>query len=135
MDVPPVATQAPVPELQRIVATAPQLQAAVASTPSIAVQRPPLSWIPAHDPAIATWLSIGIDGAGQFYNGEPAKGWWMLGSWLLYPAAWGLDSLFQTGYFRTGALVIELGIKGYSAWDAYRSAEAWQQSHRARTGP
>lgn len=90
----------------------------------------PLDFLPKHDPMLAMGLSIAVDGAGQFYDGETAKGWWMLGSWLLYPLAWGLDSALGTGYFRTGALVVELGIKGYSAWDAYETAQAYQQAHR-----
>ena len=103
------------------------------ATPSIMhVATSPLDFLPRHDPMIAMGLSIAVDGAGQFYNGETTKGWWMLGSWLLYPLAWGLDSAFKTGYFRTGALVVELGVKGYSAWDAYQTAEAYGRSHPGR---
>ncbi len=89
----------------------------------------PLALVPRHNPLIAMGLSLAVNGLGQFYNGDATKGWWMLGSWLVYPAAWGLDSLLQTGYFRTGALLLELGVKGYSAFDAYQSAAAYQRAH------
>lgn len=78
--------------------------------------------LPRHDPRTAALLSMGITGLGQFYNGEPAKGWWMLSPWAIYPLAWGADTYLQTGYFRTGALVLALGVKGYSILDAWAVA-------------
>ncbi len=138
MDAPPAAL-APQPPVAAIVAASPtripvRAMARPASGSGVLVLaiRPggnPLALIPRHNPLIAMGLSLAVNGLGQFYNGDASKGWWMLGSWLVYPAAWGLDSLLQTGYFRAGALVLELGVKGYSAYDAYQSAAAYRRAH------
>ncbi|MBM3269280.1 MAG: hypothetical protein FJZ01_16690 [Candidatus Sericytochromatia bacterium] len=82
----------------------------------------PLAFLPRNDPGTAALLSVAVNGAGQFYNGDDAKGWWLLASWALYPVGWLADSYFQTGYYRTGALALTLGAKAYSAWDAYATA-------------
>ncbi|MBI6545485.1 MAG: hypothetical protein HY692_01745 [Cyanobacteria bacterium NC_groundwater_1444_Ag_S-0.65um_54_12] len=108
----------------------PVLQAAVqqASLPSSVSSRSvQLSFLPPHQPQIAMWLSIAVNGAGQFYNGEWNKGWLMLAPWGLYPLAWGGDALLQTGYFRTGVFLLGLGVKVYSAWDAYQVAASSEQ--------
>ncbi len=113
----------------------PALIAASPSAEAKPVQAPPppaetkpvpapgiLDFLPKRDPNTAALLSLAVNGAGQFYNGEPAKGWWMLAPWALYPVAWVADEYLQTGYFRTGVVVLGLGTKGYSVWDAYFTA-------------
>ncbi len=87
-----------------------------------------LAFLPRNDPGTAALLSVAVTGAGQFYNGENVKGWWMFASWALYPIGWLADSYFQTGYYRVGALAIGLGVKGYSAWDAHATAASRKES-------
>lgn len=89
-----------------------------------------LDFLPRRDPGTAALLSLAINGGGQFYNGETAKGWWMLGSWALYPLAWAADQYLQTGYFRTGAVLVGLGVKGYSIWDAHSTASRAREEAR-----
>lgn len=89
-----------------------------------------LDFLPRRDPNTAALLSLAVNGAGQFYNGEAGKGWWLLGSWGLYPLAWVADEYLQSGYFRTGAVAIGLGVKGYSVWDAYFTAAKAREERR-----
>lgn len=84
------------------------------------------SSLPPHDPRIAAGLSLAVNGAGQFYNHESAKGWWLLAPVVAYPAAWLLDAALGTGYVRFGDTLFIMGTKAYSVWDAYRTAEAAQ---------
>jgi hypothetical protein len=79
--------------------------------------------LPQHDPRIAAGLSFLVNGTGQFYNHESAKGWWMLAPVLAYPVAWLIDSAFGVGYGRLSDAVLIVGVKGYSVWDAYREAD------------
>lgn len=79
--------------------------------------------LPQHDPRIACGLSLGVNGAGQFYNHQSAKGWWLLSPVLAYPVAWLLDAALGVGYARFGDAVLILGAKAYSAWDAYHEAD------------
>lgn len=81
------------------------------------------SSLPQHNPMLAAGLSLGLNGAGQFYNHESPKGWWMLAPVLAYPAAWLLDAALGVGYFRFGDTVLMVGTKLYSAYDAYRVAD------------
>ncbi len=81
------------------------------------------SALPQHDPRIAMGLSLAVNGAGQFYNHESAKGWWMLAPVLAYPAAWLLDTALGVGYFRATDAIVMVGTKLYSAYDAYRVAD------------
>ena len=106
----------------------PALVAASPATPSIPVASPERAtgirdFLPPRDPGTAALLSLVVTGAGQFYNGEAAKGWWMLSPWALYPLAWVADAYFETGYARTGVVVLGLGVKGYSVWDAFSTAD------------
>jgi len=81
------------------------------------------SSLPPHDPRIAAGLSLAVNGTGQFYNHESAKGWWMLAPVLAYPAAWLLDAALGVGYFRVGDTLLMVGTKVYSVYDAYRVAD------------
>lgn len=74
---------------------------------------------PAHDPRIAGGLSLAVNGAGQFYNGEDFLGWLLLAPTLAYPIAWGADTLGGSTTWRLADLVLILGAKGYSVWEAY----------------
>lgn len=90
------------------------------------------SFLPQKDPRIAAGLSLAVNGTGQFYNGETAKGWWCLAPVLAYPVAWALDAAFGTAYFRTGDALLMIGTKAYSTIDAYRVAE--EAARRAQQG-
>lgn len=79
--------------------------------------------LPQNDPRIALGLSLAVNGAGQFYNHESSKGWWLLAPVLAFPAAWLLDTALGMGYFRFGDAVLITGTKLYSAYDAYRVAD------------
>ncbi|HBN09319.1 MAG TPA: hypothetical protein DD435_11960, partial [Cyanobacteria bacterium UBA8530] len=74
------------------------------------------------DPLIASSLSLAFTGAGQWYNGEPEKALWLLSPTAAYPVAWLADSLFDSSLFRVGAFAVLVVAKGYSAWDANRTA-------------
>lgn len=88
--------------------------------------------LPQHDPRIALGLSLAVNGAGQFYNRESAKGWWMLAPVLAYPAAWLLDAALGVGYFRFTDTVLIVGTKLYSAYDAYRVADEASRAAKGR---
>lgn len=90
------------------------------------------SFLPQKDPRLAAGLSLAVNGTGQFYNGETAKGWWCLAPLLAYPLAWALDGALGTGYFRAGDALIIIGTKAYSAIDAYRVAD--EAARRAQQG-
>lgn len=81
------------------------------------------AWLPPHQPWVAGGLSLALNGTGQFYNHERAKGWWLLVPVLAYPAAWLLDAALGVGYCRFGDAVLILGTKVYSVMDAYQGAE------------
>lgn len=81
------------------------------------------SHLPQNDPRLAMGLSLALNGAGQFYNRESTKGWWLLAPVLAFPAAWLLDSALGVGYVRFGDAVLIMGTKLYSAYDAYRVAD------------
>lgn len=81
------------------------------------------SSLPPHDPRIAAGLSLLVNGTGQFYNHESAKGWWLLAPVLAYPAAWLIDAALGVGYCRFGDTLLILGTKAYSVYDAYRVAD------------
>lgn len=103
------------------------LAAPAAAEPYTPAPLPPeqalFSALPQHDPRIALGLSLAVNGAGQFYNHESPKGWWMLAPVLAYPAAWLLDTALGVGYFRFSDTVLIMGTKLYSAYDAYRVAD------------
>lgn len=87
-------------------------------------------FLPPHDPRIAAGLSLAVNGTGQFYNGQTAKGWWYLSPVLAYPVAWALDAALGSGYFRAGDALLIIGTKVYSTIDAYRVAD--EAARRAR---
>lgn len=74
------------------------------------------------DPRLAAGLSLAVSGLGQYYNGEPEKGNWMLGSLAIFPAAWALDALTGSAYARTFAFVLLATVKGVSVHDAWTHA-------------
>ncbi|MBO9541967.1 hypothetical protein J7643_15370 [bacterium] len=108
-------------------ALSPAAALAVEQTPFKPAPLPPeqalFSFLPQKDPRIAAGLSLAVNGTGQFYNGETAKGWWCLSPVLAYPLAWALDSALGTGYFRAGDALLIIGTKVYSTLDAYRVAD------------
>lgn len=75
-----------------------------------------------HSPWTAAGLSLAVSGLGQYYNDQPDKGNWMLGSLALFPAAWALDALTGTAYARTIAFIALLTVKGVSVQDAWVNA-------------
>lgn len=75
--------------------------------------------LPARNPWVAGSLSLALDGGGQFYNGQPTLGWWLLAPDLAYPLAWGADTLMGSSSLRLMDLALILGSKGYSIWQAY----------------
>ncbi|HEY9899425.1 MAG TPA: hypothetical protein V6D00_09610 [Pantanalinema sp.] len=117
---------------------------AAASRSALAAERPPFKpaplppeqalfgFLPQKDPRIAAGLSLAVNGTGQFYNGETAKGWWCLAPVLAYPLAWALDGALGSGYFRAGDALVIIGTKAYSALDAYRVAD--EAARRAQQG-
>lgn len=90
------------------------------------------SALPPHDPRIAMGLSLAVNGTGQFYNHDSAKGWWLMAPVLAYPAAWLLDAALGVGYFRFSDTVLILGTKLYSAYDAYRVADEAARADKGR---
>lgn len=79
--------------------------------------------LPQRDPLLAAGLSLAVNGAGQFYNHQSEKGWWCLAPVLVYPAAWLLDFGLGGAVLRMTDVVLILGVKVYSTWDAYQEAE------------
>lgn len=79
--------------------------------------------LPSGDPRIAAALSFAVNGAGQFYNRQEAKGWWCMAPLLAYPAAWALDTALGGATFRMTDALVMVGTKVYSTWDAYQEAE------------
>lgn len=79
-------------------------------------------FLPRGNRLLAASLSLGLNGAGQLYNGESEKGLGMLTGWLAFTAAWGVDELAGTGYLRAFAFAANVGIKAWSV------ADAWQQA-------
>lgn len=119
------------PVLAVTLAAAPPGSPAPAYTPApLPPEQALFSWLPPRDPLIAAGLSLGVNGAGQFYNHQSEKGWWMLAPVLLFPAAWALDYVMDAGYARAGVAVLFLGAKVYSVFDAYQSAQAAESSAR-----
>lgn len=76
------------------------------------------------DPLVAGSLSLAFTGAGQWYKGEGEKALWLNAPLAVYPAAWLLDTLFDSSLFRTTTFLVMVGAKGYSVWDAYYSPVA-----------
>lgn len=100
---------------------------ALMATGSMSVELPIeqaiFSPLPAGEPFIAAGLSLAVNGAGQFYNHQSAKGWWCLAPVLAYPAAWLLDFGLGGAAFRMADAVLIIGTKVYAAWDAYQEAD------------
>lgn len=102
--------------------------AAAPATPSATVSLPMeqavLAGLPQRDPRLAAGLSLAVTGAGQFYNRDSAKGWWLFGTLAAYPLAMAVDAWTGSGYARVGAFSLMMAAKGYSAWEAYHTAQA-----------
>jgi hypothetical protein len=79
-------------------------------------------FLPRGNRLVATSLSLAVNGLGQLYNGETEKGLGMMSGWLAFPVAWGLDSLTGGSYVRLFAFGANLGIKAWSATDAWQQA-------------
>lgn len=110
-----------------VLLVAPAAAEAAAATESLQLsmrmEQAIFSSLPQGDPRIAAGLSLAVNGAGQFYNQQSEKGWWCLAPVLAYPAAWLVDYGMGGAIFRMTDLVLIMGVKAYSAWDAYQEAE------------
>lgn len=106
----PVAVAAPAPEPMPSV--------------SLPLEQAVFAGLPPRQPWLAAGLSLALTGTGQFYNRESAKGFWLFGTLATYPLAMALDAWTGTGYARVGAFSLMVAAKGYSVWDAFRTAEA-----------
>lgn len=95
-----------------------------AATLSLPFEQAVLSGLPPRDPWIAAGLSLAVTGAGQFYNRESPKGWWLFGTLAAYPLAMALDAWTGSGYARASVFSLLVAAKGYSAWDAFHTAQA-----------
>lgn len=91
---------------------------------SLPLEQAVFAGLPPREPWIAAGLSLALTGTGQFYNRESVKGWWLFGTLATYPVAMAIDAWTGSGYARVGAFSLMVAAKGYSVWDAFRTAEA-----------
>jgi hypothetical protein len=105
---------------------APVLAGLLLTAPAAAAEEAPAEdrwlWLPRHNPAIAATLSLAWNGTGQLYNGETEKGLGMMAGWLVFPLAFGVDSLTGGSWLRLFAFSANAGIKAWSVTDAWAGA-------------
>lgn len=104
----------------------PALGETLADEPSVSLpwEQAVLSGLPPREPWIAAGLSVAVTGAGQFYNRDSTRGYWLFGTLATYPLAMAIDAWTGSGYARVGAFTLMMAAKGYSAWEAFHTAQA-----------